>query len=152
MQLSGETEIVASCRRVWDAVSNPAAAVAENEGGQAQVEKVDDRHYKVTVVPAASPVPLNVTLDLELTDVQELRRIAAKISGVVMGGPIDGQGSIDLTDLAPKLTRMVWQADATLGGILAAFEPMLAGPLQSGAAQGVDSLKARLEAEEAAAG
>jgi len=152
MHLSGETDIAASRQRVWDSVSNPQAAVAEGDGAQAKVEKVDDRHYRVTVVPAGSPIPMSVTLDLELTEVTAPSRIAAAISGVVMGGPINGTGFIDLTELAPKNTRAQWQADATLGGLLGGFEPMLAGPIQAGADQGFESLKARLEAEEAAAG
>ena len=152
MHLSGETEIAAGRRRVWDKVSHPEAAVASNEGGQATVERIDDRHYRVSVVPAASPIPMTVTLDIELTEVTEPSRIAATLSGIVMGGPINGNGHIELTELAPKETRAVWEADATLGGMLGAFEPMLAGPIQQGADGAFASLKARLEAEEAAAG
>jgi carbon monoxide dehydrogenase subunit G len=152
MHLSGETEIAAGRQRVWAAVSNPSAAVAGDERGQATVEKVDDRHYRVSVVPAGAPIPMNVTLELEMTDLTEPSRVAAAISGVVMGGPVTGTGQIDLVELAPKRTRATWEADATLGGLLGGFEPMLAGPLQSGAEQAFESLKERLEAEEAAAG
>jgi carbon monoxide dehydrogenase subunit G len=152
MHLSGETDIAATRARVWDAVSNPSAAVAGDERGQATVEKIDDRHYRVTVTPAGAPVPMNVTLDLELTELTAPSRVAATIAGVVMGGPVNGTGHIDLAELGPKLTRATWEADATLGGLLGGFEPMLAGPLQGGAEQGLASLKARLEAEEAAAG
>jgi carbon monoxide dehydrogenase subunit G len=151
MHLSGETDIAASRERVWVSVSNPQTAVATNDGGQAKVEKIDDTHYRVTVVPTGSPIPMNVTLDLELTDLNAPSRIAAAISGVVMGGPINGTGHIDLTELAPKLTRAQWEADATLGGLLGGFEPMLAGPIQNGAEQAFESLKGRLEAEEEAA-
>jgi carbon monoxide dehydrogenase subunit G len=152
MHLSGETDIAASRQRVWQAVSNPSAAVANDESGQARVEKIDDTHYRVTVVPAGAPIPMNVTLDLEMTEVNAPSRIAAAISGVIMGGPLTGNGSIDLTELGPKFTRAVWVADATLGGLLGGFEPMLAGPIQAGADHAFESLKARLEAEEAAAG
>jgi carbon monoxide dehydrogenase subunit G len=152
MHLSGETDIAASRQRVWEAVSDPSAAVANDDRGQARVEKIDDTHYRVTVTPAGSPIPMNVTLDLELTEVSAPTRIAATISGAVMGGPITGNGSIDLTEVGPRSTRAEWVADATLGGLLGGFEPMLAGPIQAGAEQGFESLKARLEAEEAAAG
>jgi carbon monoxide dehydrogenase subunit G len=151
MHLSGETDIAASRQRVWKAVSDPSAAVANDDSGQARVEKIDDRHYRVTVVPAGSPIPMNVTLDLELTELSEPSRVAAAISGAVMGGPINGTGHIELSELGPKLTRAEWEADATLGGLLGGFEPMLAGPIQGGAEQGFESLKLRLEAEEAAA-
>jgi carbon monoxide dehydrogenase subunit G len=152
MHLSGETDIAATRQRVWLAVSNPAVAVANDDSGQAKVEKIDDTHYRVAVVPAGAPIPMNVTLDLELTQVQAPSHIGAVISGAIMGGPLTGNGSIDLTELGPKLTRAVWVADATLGGLLGGFEPMLAGPIQAAAEQAFASLKARLEAEELAAG
>jgi carbon monoxide dehydrogenase subunit G len=68
-----------------------------------------------------------------------------------MGGPITGQGSIDLAELEPKLTRATWAADVTLGGLLGGFEGMMQGPIQNAADQVFASLKERLEEEEAAA-
>jgi carbon monoxide dehydrogenase subunit G len=152
MHLSGETEIAASRQRVWDTISNPNRAAASSSSGQAQIEKVDDRHYKVTVSAPAGAVPMGVVLDMQVTDLDAPSRIGATIAGAVMGGPIDGTGSIDLAELGPKLTRATWVADATLGGLLGGFEPMLQGPMQQAADQGFASLKTGLEAEEAAAG
>lgn len=152
MHLSGETEIAASRDRVWNHISNPSAAAAANSGGQAQVEKIDDRHYKVHVAPSGTPMPMDVTLDLVLTDVTAPSRMAATIEGMVMGGAVNGTGSIDLAEAGPKLTRATWVADATLGGFLGGFEPMLQGPIQQAAEQAMGSFKARMEAEEAAQG
>ena len=152
MHLSGETEIAASRQRVWDSVTNPNRATASSSSGQAQIEKIDDRHYKVTVSAPAGAVPMSVVLDLQVTDLEAPSRIAATIQGSVMGGPINGTGSIDLAELGPKLTRTTWVADATLGGLLGGFEPMIQGPMQQAADQGFASFKARLEAEEAAVG
>jgi carbon monoxide dehydrogenase subunit G len=158
MHLSGESEIAASRRRVWDTVSDPNRAAASAgrgaaaSSGQAQVEKIDDRHYRVTVSPPAGMIPMNVVLDLQLTDLDAPARLAATIEGAVMGGPINGTGSIDLEELGPKLTRATWVADATLGGLLGGFDVMIQGPIQQAADQGFQSLKERLEAEEAAAG
>ena len=150
MHLTGETEIAASRQRVWDTISDPKRASAGNAGGQAQVEKVDDTHYRVSVTASTAMMPVNVVLELELTEVVEPDRIAATITGAIMGGPINGTGSIELTELAPKLTRAIYFADATLGGMLGAFEPMMAGPVQQAADQAFASLKERLETEEAA--
>jgi hypothetical protein len=152
MHLSGETEIAAGRERVWGTISNPNRLAASNSSGQAQIEKIDDRHYKVTVSAPSSMMAINVELDLRLTDVEEPARIAATIEGAIMGGPITGTGSIDLAELGPRLTRATWAADATLGGMLGGFEPMIKGPVQHAADEAFASLKARLEAEEAAAG
>ena len=145
MHLSGESEIAASRQRVWETVSNPNRAAASNSSGQAQVEKIDDRHYKITVSAPGAMMPMNIVLDLQITDLDGPKRIAAKIEGAIMGGPIDGTGSIDLAELGPKLTRLTWVADATLGGM-----PMIQAPMQQSVDKGIQSLKERLEAEEAA--
>jgi hypothetical protein len=150
MHLSGETEIVATRQRVWETISNPNRAAASNSSGQAQVEKIDDRHYKVTVSAPGGVMPMNIVLDLQITELDEPKRIAAKIEGAIMGGPINGTGSIELAELGPKLTRLTWVADATLGGMLGGFEPMIQAPMQQSAEKGFESLKERLEAEEAA--
>lgn len=152
MHLFGESEIAASRQRVWDTVSNPNLAAASSTQGQAQVEKIDDRHFRVTVAAPMAMMPINVVLELVLTDVDAPSHLAATIEGAIMGGPINGTGSMDLAELGPKLTKASWAADVTLGGMLGGFEPMIAGPIQQAVDQGVASLKARLEAEEAAAG
>jgi carbon monoxide dehydrogenase subunit G len=152
MHLSGETEISATRQRVWDTISNPNQAAATDSQGRAQIEKIDDTHYKVTVSAPGGMMPMNVLLNLELTDLDAPSRIAAIIEGAIMSGPINGTGSIDLAELGPKLTRATWVADATLGGMLGGFDAMIQGPIQGAAEKTFASLKERLEAEEAAAG
>ena len=151
MHLSGVTEIAARRQRVWATISDPNRAAAGSSEGQAQIEKIDDTHYRVSVTAKTAMMPVNVVLDLELTEVDEPNRIAATIAGSVMGGPINGTGSVELAELGPKLTRATYVADATLGGMLGAFESMMAGPVQQAADGAFASLKERLEAEEAAA-
>ncbi|MGA2512707.1 MAG: SRPBCC family protein [Candidatus Limnocylindrales bacterium] len=151
MHLFGETEIEAGRGRVWETISNPNRAAASNSSGLAQVEKIDDRHYQVAVTAPSAMMPISVVVDLRLIDVEEPSRLAATIEGQIMGGSINGTGSIDLAELGPKMTRASWVADITLGGMLGGFEPMIRGPVQQAAEQGIASLKARLEAEEEAA-
>jgi carbon monoxide dehydrogenase subunit G len=150
MHLTGETEIAASRQRVWDTIRNPNQTPASASQAQALIEKIDDRHYKVSITATTAMMPVSVVLDLELTEVDEPNRITAVIAGAIMGGQINGTGSIELAELGPKVTRAVYVADATLGGMLGAFEPMMAGPVQQAADQAFASLKERLEAEEAA--
>ena len=149
MHLAGESEIAASRERVWSAFSHPDRTTASTAQGSAQVERIDDTHYHVTL--AAAGVPVQVGLDVALTDISEPERLAGSMTGAIMGGAIDGTGSIELAELGPKLTKATWVADATLGGLLGGFEAMLAGPLQEAADRAFDALKERLEAEEAAA-
>jgi carbon monoxide dehydrogenase subunit G len=149
MHLAGESEIAASRVWVWAAISHPERTVASTSEGSAQVERLDDTHFRVTI--AASGIPVQVVLEVELTDGSEPERMVAAISGVVMGSPITGSGRVDLAELAPKLTKAVWLVDVTLGGLLSGFEGMLAGPLQQAAEKALQALKDKLETEEAEA-
>ncbi len=151
MHLSGVTEIAATRQRVWDTISNPNRAAESGSSGQAQIEKIDDHHFRVTVSAPTAMGPMSVVLELLLTEMDQPSRIAATIEGSIMAGPINGTGSIDLAELAPKLTNATWVADVTLGGMLAAFDAMMVGPVQQAADSAFASLKERLEAQEAAA-
>ena len=133
MHISGETEIAAGRGRVWETISDPNRAAASNSSGLAQIQKIDDSHYKVSVTAPSSMMPITVVLDLTLSDVEEPSRIAATIEGAIMGGPINGTGSIELAELGPKLTRATWVADARLGGLLGGFDSMVQGPIQNAA-------------------
>ena len=150
MHLAGETEIAATRQRVWSTISNPSGAAASNSAGQAQIEKIDDRNYKVTITPTGSPMPMTVILNLSLTELDEPSHLAASIEGMMMGSPISGSGTIDLVEVAPKQTQLTWVADATLAGMLGGFDAMIQGPIQGAADKLFVSLKQRLEAEEAA--
>jgi carbon monoxide dehydrogenase subunit G len=152
MHLSGETEIAAGRQRVWDNISNPDRAAASSPSGLAGIVKIDDRHYQVTLTAPSAMMPLTVILNLALTEVDEPSRLAATVEGAIMGGPINGTGSVDLTELGPKQTRAAWVADAVLGGMLGGFDGMVQGPIQNAADQAFASLKDRIEAEEAASG
>jgi len=152
MHLAGETDIAATRQRVWDTIGNPDKAAASESGGHAKIEKIDDRHYRVTVSSPVGVMPMNGALDLALTDLDAPSRIAATIEGAVMNAPISGTGSIDLAELGPKLTRATWVADAKFGGMLGGFDGMLQRPLQEAAEKTFAALKERLEAEETAAG
>jgi carbon monoxide dehydrogenase subunit G len=149
MHLAGETEIAASRARVWAAIGRPDRTAASTAEGSAQVERIDDTHFRVTI--AAAGIPVQVVLNLELDEVVEPERLAGTIAGVVMGSAITGRGSMDLDDLGPKLTKATWLADATLGGLLSGFDGMLAGPLQEAAEKAFEAIGQKLEAEEAAA-
>jgi carbon monoxide dehydrogenase subunit G len=149
MHLAGETEIAASRARVWAAISHPDRTAASTAQGSAQVERIDDTHFRVTV--AAAGIPVQVVLSVELDDVAEPERIAGSIAGVVMGSAITGRASADLAELEPKLTKVTWLVDVTLGGLLSSFDGMLAGPLQKAAETAFEAVQEKLEAEEAAA-
>jgi carbon monoxide dehydrogenase subunit G len=151
MHLSGETEIAAGRQRVWETVTDPRQ-VADCVPGRPKVEVVDDRHMKVTAAVGNGFLRTTVVVDIRLTDLQAPVRATAAAGTVVMGGPIQADGSLELTELAAGRTQAVWAADVTLGGFLASFASMVEAPVRSGVDQTLACLRAKIEAAEVAAG
>ncbi len=149
MHLSGETEIAAGRQRVWDAVTDPHQ-VAACVPGQPKVEVVDDRRMKVTAAVGNGFLRTTVVVDIRLTDMQPPDRATAAAGTVVMGGQVQAEGSLELTEPAAGRTRAVWAADVTLGGFLAGFASMVEAPVRSGVDQTLACLRAKIEAAEAA--
>lgn len=150
MRLSGQTEIAAGRKRVWDTITDPRQ-VAVCVPGKPKVEIVDERRMKVTALVGNGFFQTNLVVDIRLTDLQPPAHAAAAASSMIMGGPVTAEGSLDLSELSPTLTRASWVAEVTLGGMLASFASMAEGPVRDGVAQTLASLKAKIEADEAAA-
>jgi carbon monoxide dehydrogenase subunit G len=149
MQLSGETEIAAGRQRVWDTIID-ARQVAACVPGNPKVEIVDERHMKVTAVVGNGFLKTTVVVDIRLSDLQPPASAKAAASSVVMGGRVNAEGGLELTELGPALTRATWAADVTLGGMLAGFAGMVEAPVRGGVDQTLACLKSKIEAAEAA--
>jgi hypothetical protein len=148
MHLSGQTEIEAGRRRVWDAVTDPHQ-VAGCVPGQPKVEVVDDRHMKVTAVVGSGFLRTTVVVDIGLTDLEAPSHATAVASTVVMGGAVKADGSLDLVEVGARQTHVAWAADVALGGFLAGFAAMAEAPVRNGVNQTLACLKAKIEAAEA---
>lgn len=149
MHLSGQTEIASSRRRVWDTVTDPRQ-VAACVPGLPKVEVIDDRHMRVTAVVGSGFLQTTVVVDIRLTELQAPESATAAASSVVMGGPVEADGSLELVEMGPLQTQVAWAADVTLGGFLAGFASMVEAPVRGGVDQTLACLKAKIEAAEPA--
>jgi carbon monoxide dehydrogenase subunit G len=150
MQLAGEIEIAAPRQRVWETLTDPRQ-VAACVPGQPEVEVIDAQHLRVKAPVGNSWLRTTVVVDIELSDLEPPERVSATASGSVMGGSVKASGRLELEELGPALTRVVWSSDLTLGGMLAGFASMAEGPARDGVNQTLACLKARIEAESGAA-
>jgi carbon monoxide dehydrogenase subunit G len=151
MLLSGETEIAASRKRVWDVLTDPGR-VAECVPGEPNIEVVDERNFRVTAQVGNRFFRTTVTIEIELTDLSEPERASANATAAVMASPVTANGTLELEELAPNLTRASWSAEATLSGRLIGFAGMVQAPAQSAIDRTLECLKARIEAETQAMG
>jgi hypothetical protein len=151
MQLSGETQIAASRERVWEVLTDPHR-VAECVPGEPAIEIVDARNFRVTAEVGNGFVRTALTVEIELTDLVEPERASANATAAVMASPVTAVGSLELDEIEPALTRAVWSAEVTLGGMLVGFGTMVQAPIQKGVDRTLECLKSRIEADAAADG
>jgi carbon monoxide dehydrogenase subunit G len=149
MQLSGETEIAAPRQRVWETLTDPRQ-VAPCVPGQPQLEIVDAQHLRVRASVGNDWFRTRLEVEIELSDFQPPGHARAAANGTVMAGQVAVTGELALEELGPALTRAVWTAELTLGGMLAGFGGMVEGPARDGVNRTLACLKARLESAEEA--
>ena len=146
MQLSGKIEIAASRKAVWKVLTDPHR-VAECVPGDPQVEFIDERYFRVTARVGNAMFQTTVTVEIEVTELTEPERAKARATAAVMGSPVSAAGTLELDELAPNLTRVTWEADLTLAGMLVGFAGMIQAPVQNGIDRTLECLKANIEAE-----
>jgi carbon monoxide dehydrogenase subunit G len=146
MHLDGETRIAAPRQRVWEALSDPHR-VAGCAPGDPQVEVVDERKFRVSAVVGNLFFRSPVTIEIELYDVVPPSSATGRASGVVMGGPVSAVGAIRLEELDQSSTKVDWEADIELGGMLAGFAGMAVQPAREAIDGTLDCLRRSLESE-----
>ena len=148
MQLSGEMEIAATRKAVWDVLTDPQR-VAGCLPGDPHIEIVDERNLRVTAKVGSGLFKTTATVEIELTELAEPEHASANATGAVMASPVTGTGTLVLEEIAPNLTRVSWSAEVTLGGMLVGFAGMVQAPAQDGIGRTLECLKAKIEAEAA---
>jgi carbon monoxide dehydrogenase subunit G len=151
MHLEGETDIAAGRPRVWAVLTDPHA-VADCVSGEAKIEFLDERNFRVTGQVGNAFMRATVTVEIELTELVEPERARASATAAVMGSPVVATGSLTLEEAGSASTRASWSAEVTLGGMLASFAGMVQAPLQEAIERTLDCLKTRIEAETEASG
>jgi len=146
MHLDGETRIAAPRQRVWEALSDPQR-VAACAPGDPQVEVIDERKFRVSAVVGNLFFKSPVAIEIELDEVAPPSSATGRASGVVMGGPVSAVGAVRLEELDQSSTKVEWEADVEMGGMLAGFAGMAVQPAREAIDGTLDCLKRSLESE-----
>jgi carbon monoxide dehydrogenase subunit G len=117
VHLAGSAEFVASRDDVWKFLIDPS-----NFGpcSPAPIKKIDDRHFRAETRLGSGLFSAQVTVELEITEVQEGRSARLVGRGGASGTTIEGSTSITLRDGSIDGTTVVdWDAEFTLSGMFA---------------------------------
>lgn len=151
MRLEGERTIPAPRAQVWAALNDPAALEACIPGIES-LEKRSDTEFAATVAARIGPVSARFRGAVTLSDLDPPNgyRIAGEGTGGAAGFA-RGAASVRLADAEGGATRLVWEADAQVGGKLAQIgSRLVGGAARRLAGEFFDALSERVAAEKAA--
>jgi len=152
MELSGRTEVAAPRARVWETVIDPRN-VAACAPGLDSIEAVDDRHFRATARVRVAFFTVGLTVELERLATEPLDRVELAAHGEAAGSRIEAHGEIRLSGPEAGPTAVDWRADLDPTGTVASLGDGVLRPMATKLVEdGIACLKARLEAEAAAAG
>ena len=151
MKLEGERTIPAPRAQVWAALNDPAALEACIPGIES-LEKRSDTEFAATVAARIGPVSARFRGAVTLSDLDPPNgyRIAGEGTGGAAGFA-RGAASVRLADAEGGATRLVWEADAQVGGKLAQIgSRLVGGAARRLAGEFFDALSEHVAAEKAA--
>jgi carbon monoxide dehydrogenase subunit G len=117
VHFAGSAEFVASRDKVWNFLIDPTQLGACSP---APIKRVDQRHYRAQARLGSGLFSALVTVELEVTDVEEGRSARLVGRGGASGTVIEGSTSFALRDGEIDGTTVVdWDAEFKLSGMFA---------------------------------
>jgi carbon monoxide dehydrogenase subunit G len=117
MKLSGEATLNASVDEVYAALNDPAILVRTIPGCQ-RLEQVGADAYRATIVAGVASIKGTFDGDVRLTDQQAPHAFTLHASGVGAPGTVTATARVTLTPADATRTRLTYDADATVGGMI----------------------------------
>ena len=127
MKFGGEHTVPARRERVWEALNDPAVLKACIPGVQ-DLEKRSGNEFAATVQARIGPVRANFRGSVTLSELDPPN--SYRISGEGAGGAagfVRGGARVRLEDAPDGGTRLIWEAEAQVGGKLAQVGSRLVG-------------------------
>lgn len=127
MKVSGSAVLHAPRDKVWAALNDPAVLVRTIPGCQ-QLEQVGPDAYRATVTAGVASIKGTYSGDVRLSDQAEPDSFVLHAAGAGAPGTISADIRVTLADADGGDTRLDYDADAVVGGVIGGVgQRMLAG-------------------------
>jgi uncharacterized protein len=117
MKVAGEAVLHASPQAAWDALLDPAVLVRTIPGCE-RLETTGEHAYAMTVNAGVAAIKGTYAGTVELRDLDEPRSLVMRAAGAGAPGTIDTSVAVRFTDDGNGSTRVSYDADAVVGGML----------------------------------
>lgn len=117
MQLTGSATVAAPLARVWDALQDPAV-LARTIPGCRSLEETGPGAYRMTVSAGVASIRGTYAGRVELADPDPPRSFVLRARGQGAPGTVDATVRVRLTGDGDAATRIDYDADAVVGGMV----------------------------------
>jgi carbon monoxide dehydrogenase subunit G len=117
MKISGSNVVAQPIDKVWDAILDPRILVATIPGCE-RLEETGDHHYAMTVTAGVAAIKGTYNGSCALSDLKERESLVMKLKGAGAPGTVDATVDVAFADLGSEGTRISYEADAVVGGMV----------------------------------
>ena len=117
MRIAGENVLHAPVERAWDALLDPAVLVATIPGCERLVA-TGENSYDMTVTAGVAAIKGTYAGTCVLSDLSEPSSLVMKLDGAGAPGTIGATVNVGFADGGDGTTRVTWDADAVVGGMI----------------------------------
>ena len=122
MKVNGTATLNAPRDAVWVALNDPAVLVRTIPGCQ-QLEEVGPDAYRMTLTAGVASIKGTYTGDVALTDQEQPGAFTLRATGAGAPGTVQADVRVTLADAGDGTTRLDYDADAVVGGMIGGVGP-----------------------------
>jgi uncharacterized protein len=117
MKISGHDTIPFPVATVWDALLDPAVLVRTIPGCE-RLERTGDNQYAMTVTAGVAAIRGTYDGTCTLSDLKEHDSLVMRLQGAGAPGTIDATVHVSFEEPSPGESRISYDADAVVGGMV----------------------------------
>jgi uncharacterized protein len=117
MKITGQNTIPYPVEKVWDALLDPAVLVRTIPGCE-RLEATGENTYAMTVTAGVAAIRGTYDGSCALSDLKEHESLVMRLQGAGAPGTIDASVNVAFAPADDGATRIVYDADAVVGGMV----------------------------------
>src|SRR3954471_368685 len=117
MKISGSNVVAQPVDKVWEAILDPRVLVATIPGC-GRLEETGDHEYAMTVTAGVAAIKGTYSGSCALSDLAEHQSLVMNLQASGTPGTIDAKVDVAFDDLGAEGTRVSYEADAVVGGMV----------------------------------
>jgi carbon monoxide dehydrogenase subunit G len=117
VKIAGANTLPYPVATVWDALLDPAVLVRTIPGCE-RLETTAEHTYAMTVTAGVAAIKGTYTGSCALSDLEKHDSLVMRLQGAGAPGTVDATVQVAFEEVAPGETRIAWDADAVVGGMV----------------------------------